>query len=99
VAIKMFKCAGTEALFRLRRVARSGNIWHPALRIGEILAGRRTIATDTDLRLCQYFGLLDGWCLRLQADYDTGVAKAILAKTPAKIKPWAQTAEDAARAH
>jgi len=29
---------------------------------------------------------------------DTEVAKATLAKTLAKIKPWAETAEDAARA-
>jgi hypothetical protein len=34
--------------------------------------------------------------LRLQADYDTEVAKAALAKTLAKIKPLARTTEDAA---
>jgi hypothetical protein len=28
-----------------------------------------------------------GW-LRLQADYDTDMAKGALAKTLAKIKPW-----------
>ena len=71
----------------------------PAQRIGEILAGRRAISADTDLRLCRFFGLSDGWWLRLQADYDTEVAKAKLAKTLAKIKPWAETAEDAARAN
>jgi addiction module HigA family antidote len=41
----------------------------PAQRIGEILAGRRAITADTDLRLCRFFGLSDGWWLRLQADY------------------------------
>jgi len=71
----------------------------PAQRIGEILAGRRAITADTDLRLCRFFGLSDGWWLRLQADYDTEVAKATLAKALAKIKPWAQKAEDAAGAH
>src|ERR1017187_1098719 len=65
----------------------------PAPRIGEIVAGRRSITADTDLRLCRFFGLSDGWWLRLQADYDTEVAKATLAKTLAKIKPWAETAE------
>ena len=65
---------------------------------GEILAGRRAITADTDLRLCRFFGLSDGWWLRLQADYDTEVAKAALAKTLANIKPWKETAEDAARA-
>ena len=53
----------------------------PAQRIGEIIAGKRAITADTDLRLCRFFGLSDGWWLRLQADYDTGVAKAALAKT------------------
>jgi antitoxin HigA-1 len=67
----------------------------PAQRIGEILAGRRAITADTDLRLCRFFALSDGWWLRLQADYDIQVAKAALAKTLAKIKPWAEMAEDA----
>ena len=53
----------------------------PAQRIGKILAGKRAITADTDLRLCRFFGLADGWWLRLQADYDTEVAKASLAKT------------------
>ena len=57
----------------------------PPQRIGEILAGRRAITADTDLRLCRFFGLSDGWWLRLQADYDTAVAKAALAKVLAKI--------------
>lgn len=62
----------------------------PAQRIGEILAGKRAISADTDLRLCRFFGLSDGWWLRLQADYDTEVAKAALARTLSKIKPWAE---------
>jgi addiction module HigA family antidote len=57
-------------------------------RIGEIVAGKRAITADTDLRLCRFFGLSDGWWLRLQADYDTELAKGALAKTLAKIKPW-----------
>lgn len=28
----------------------------PAQRIGEIVAGRRAITADTDLRLCRFFG-------------------------------------------
>ena len=70
----------------------------PAQRIGEILAGRRAITADTDLRLCRFLGLSDGWWLRLQADYDTEVAKAALAKTLAKIKPWKETAAHVADA-
>ena len=71
----------------------------PAQRIGEIVAGRRAITADTDLRLCRFFGLSDGWWLRLQADYDTEVAKASLAKTLAKIRPWKEAAEQTADAH
>lgn len=67
----------------------------PAQRIGEILAGRRAVTADTDLRLCRFFGLSDGWWLRLQADYDTAIAKAGLAKVLAKIKPWAEGASRA----
>src|ERR1019366_4482152 len=71
----------------------------PPQRIGDIVAGKRAITADTDLRLCRFFGLSDGWWLRLQADYDTEIAKATLAKTLAKIKPWAEMEEDAAGAH
>lgn len=68
----------------------------PAQRIGEILAGRRAITADTDLRLCRFFGLTDGWWLRLQADYDTAIAKMALGKSLEKIKPWKQTEDEAA---
>jgi len=60
----------------------------PQRRIGEIVAGKRGVTADTDLRLCRFFGLSDGWWLRLQADYDTELTKDTLAKTLAKIKPW-----------
>jgi addiction module HigA family antidote len=59
----------------------------PAQRIGEIIAGRRAITADTDLRLCRFFGLSEGWWLRLQADHDTRKAKAELAKELEMIKP------------
>lgn len=59
----------------------------PAQRIGEILAGRRAITADTDLRLCRFFGLSEGWWLRLQADHDTRKAKAEMAKELEMIKP------------
>lgn len=60
----------------------------PAQRIGEIVAGRRTITADTDLRLCKFFGLSNGYWLRAQAAHDTEVAESLLAKTLTKIKPW-----------
>lgn len=61
----------------------------PAQRIGEIVAARRAITADTDLRLCRFFGLSSGYWLRAQAAYDTEVAEEALAETLAKIKPWA----------
>ena len=64
----------------------------PAQRIGDIVAGKRAITADTDLRLCRLFGLSDGWWLKLQASYDTAVAKKTLAKTLAKIKPLERVA-------
>ena len=39
----------------------------PAQRIGEIVAGRRAITADSDLRLCRFFGLSNGHWLRAQA--------------------------------
>ena len=64
----------------------------PAQRIGEIVAGRRAITADTDLRLCRFFGLSDGYWLRAQAAHDTEVAQARLADELARIRPWHGTA-------
>ncbi|MBK6454472.1 MAG: HigA family addiction module antidote protein [Gemmatimonadetes bacterium] len=61
----------------------------PAQRIGEIIAGRRAITADTDLRLCRYFGLSNGYWLRAQAAHDTEVAAKALAPVLRRIKPWA----------
>lgn len=60
----------------------------PAQRIGEIVAGKRAITADTDLRLCRFFGLSNGYWLRAQAAYDTEVAEEALSQTLEKIKPW-----------
>jgi addiction module HigA family antidote len=60
----------------------------PAQRIGEVVAGRRTITADTDLRLCKFFGLSEGYWLRGQARYDTERTKDSLAQALAKIRPW-----------
>lgn len=60
----------------------------PAQRISEIVAGKRSITADTDLRLCRFFGLSNGYWLRAQAAHDTEVAEESLATTLAKIRPW-----------
>ena len=64
----------------------------PAQRIGEIVAGRRSITADTDLRLCRFFGLSDGYWLRAQAAYDTDVAHERIAGELDKIHPWSGSA-------
>jgi addiction module HigA family antidote len=58
----------------------------PAQRIGEIVSGKRSVTADTDLRLCRYFGLSDGWWLRGQVAYDTAIAKVALQKELATIQ-------------
>jgi plasmid maintenance system antidote protein VapI len=65
----------------------------PAQRISAIASGKRAITADSDLRLCRFLGLSDGWWLRLQADDDIEVARASLAKTLAKIRPRKEAAE------
>jgi addiction module HigA family antidote len=64
----------------------------PAQRIGEIVAGRRSITADTDLRLCRFFGLSNGYWLRAQAAHDTEVAEEALADQLRGIRPWGKTA-------
>ena len=44
------------------------------------MAGKRAITADTDLRLCRYFGLSDGWFLRGLASYDTAMAREALSE-------------------
>ncbi len=63
-----------------------------ARRINEIVAGKRAITPDTDLRLCRYFGLSDGWWLRLQADRDIAAARERMAEVLRRIKPLRKAA-------
>jgi addiction module HigA family antidote len=63
----------------------------PAQRIGEIIAGNRSVTADTDLRLCRFFGLSNGYWLRAQAAYDTEVAEEALAEQLETIRPWSET--------
>jgi addiction module HigA family antidote len=63
----------------------------PPQRIGDIVAGKRSITADTDLRLCKFFGLSKGYWLRAQVAHDTEVAETALAEELEKIMPWAET--------
>ena len=49
----------------------------PAQRIGQIVLGNRRITADTDLRLCRFFGLSDGWkTLQMQSCNRCDAAKS-----------------------
>ena len=52
----------------------------PPRRINEIVHGKRGISADTALRLERFFGLSEGFWLRLQARYDLEVEKDRLGK-------------------
>jgi addiction module HigA family antidote len=58
----------------------------PESRINAIVKGRRAITADTDLRLCRFFVLTDGFWLRMQASHDLKQAK----------QPWRRVAHDSA---
>lgn len=60
----------------------------PQRRIGEIVAGSRSITPDTGLRLSRFFGMSENFWTGLQLDYDAVKAKEALGATLAKIKPW-----------
>ena len=62
----------------------------PAQRISEIVAGKRSVTADTDLRLCRFFDLSNGYWLRAQAAHDTEVAEFTLNNVILKIKPWSE---------
>ena len=47
----------------------------PPRRINEIVLGKRSITTDTALRLSEFFGLSENFWLNLQMRYNLEVAK------------------------
>ena len=57
----------------------------PVTRIYDIVAGKRAVTAETDLLLCRYFGVSDGWWLALQAHHDTHVARRELGKRLQKV--------------
>lgn len=57
-------------------------------RIGEIVAGRRSITADTALRLSRFFGTTDVFWLNLQVAHDMAKAKDALTDVLAAIVPY-----------
>lgn len=60
----------------------------PANRINEIIRGRRGITADTDLRLARFFGMSEGYWLRLQNTYDMMETRREVGTLIGKIKPF-----------
>ena len=59
----------------------------PQNRLSDIINGKRGVSTDTDLRLCRYFCLTDGYFTGLQMDFERIAAKRKLQKELEKIIP------------
>jgi addiction module HigA family antidote len=59
----------------------------PPNRIHAIVKGTRDITADTDIRLSRFFGLSEGYWLRLQNAYDLMEVRRTLGPAIAKIEP------------
>jgi addiction module HigA family antidote len=55
---------------QLSQTALARAIGVPPRRINEIVLGKRAVTADTDLRLARYFGMSEGFFLRLQTDFE-----------------------------
>ena len=64
----------------------------PAQRVGDIVAVKRAITADTDLRLCRFFGLSKGYWLRAQAAFDIERAEEGLAVVLGSMRTWKDVA-------
>lgn len=60
----------------------------PGNRIHAIVNGTRSVTAETDLRLCRFFRLSDGYFLRLQNAYDTLKAKRRIGAEVERITPY-----------
>ncbi len=61
----------------------------PSNRIHAIVNRTRRVTPDTDLRLCRFFGLSEGYFLRLQNSYELMEAKRKLGTVLSEIEPYA----------
>lgn len=53
----------------------AGALGIPAKRLELIVQGRRPVSAEMDLRLTRYFGLPEGFFLRLQVEFDLDAAR------------------------
>jgi addiction module HigA family antidote len=73
----------------LSQTALARAIGVPPRRINEIVLGKRAITADTDLRMTRYFGLSEGFFLRLQTDHDLMARRRQIGEKLKAIKPRA----------
>lgn len=57
--------------------------------VSEIVNGKRAVTAEADLRLCRYFGLTEGYWLRLQVAHDLLAARRRLGADLDRIAPRA----------
>jgi addiction module HigA family antidote len=60
----------------------------PQNRLSDIINGKRGLSMDTDLRLCKYFGLSDGFFIGMQMDFERIAAKRAIMDDLKKIRPF-----------
>ena len=60
----------------------------PASRIHEILKGRRGVTLDTDLRLCKFFGMSEGFFICVKENLERPDVKRNIAQDLASIIPY-----------
>ncbi|MDE2904702.1 MAG: HigA family addiction module antitoxin [Acidobacteriota bacterium] len=76
-------------------LARALNVPRP--RLNDVVRGRRSLSTDTALRLARYFGTSPGFWINLQARYDLDVAERTLRRTiDRQVEPRAARAAQGA---
>ena len=73
----------------LSQTALANALHVPPRRINEIVLGKRAITADTDLRLARYFGMSEGFFLRLQTDYELMTRRRQIADQLKAIRPRA----------
>ena len=74
------------------RLAREISV--PPRRINEIVLGKRSVSSDTALRLARYFGTSGRFWLGLQVDFDLEEARDALAdRLEREVKPRAEGAQ------
>jgi addiction module HigA family antidote len=74
---------------KLSQTALARAIGVPPRRINEIVLGKRAITADSDLRMTRYFGISEGFFLRLQADHDLMARRRQIGEKLKAIKPRA----------